>query len=510
MKFKNSLSHIQYQQFIKKSILELFKKGIIKSITSYAALIVKMYITDLTQIRQIMKPYYSDKPRGEIPRDPTNMMRSLILMKFTGEHSITKWIKTINNQDIYAILSGFEPNDVPGVGTFYDFMKRLSLIDQNEFRERQHKLRNFKRKPKKNLSKNQKQGPKHPNIVNLLVQRVLKYKAHPVHLGPDKLIHILFRQCFVLHSAEKGLLGDINNMTISGDGTLVHTAASPYGIKVCDCKSKGIYNCNCKRIFSDFNARWGWDSFREMYVYGYNFFEIVASDSLYDLPIFFLRTQAPRHDGVSSVIAIDKALKLYPQFNFTQFLGDSAMDNYGFYKLLNHFQIEPFITLNETKSGQFIYQQLQINKHGIPICAGGLEMIYNGYCPDRMRHKWRCPLKSSKSFPVDKEHICKSLNYCTPSDYGRTFYTYNKDNFRLFTKIPRKSQQWKHTFKRRTSSERSNKRKKNDYQLEQDRARSYYQWMIRYALTAMCQHIDAWYCQSGTNIRNMCKDWEKP
>ena len=26
---------------------------------------------------------------------------------------------------LYAILSGFEPGDVPGIGTFYDFFQRL-------------------------------------------------------------------------------------------------------------------------------------------------------------------------------------------------------------------------------------------------------------------------------------------------------------------------------------------------------------------------------------------------
>jgi hypothetical protein len=47
--------------------------------------------------------------------------------------------------------------------------------------------------------------------------------------------------------------------------------------------------------------------------------------------------------------------------------------------------------------------------------------------------------------------------------------------------------------KRRTSSERCNKRMKIDYHLESARVRSIKQWFVRTSLVAMCQHIDAWY-----------------
>ncbi|MEW6621419.1 MAG: hypothetical protein AB1422_19155 [bacterium] len=49
--------------------------------------------------------------------------------------------------------------------------------------------------------------------------------------------------------------------------------------------------------------------------------------------------------------------------------------------------------------------------------------------------------------------------------------------------------------KRRTSSERCNKRMKVDYHLEDARVRSRKHWFVRTALVAMCQHIDAWYSE---------------
>jgi hypothetical protein len=509
MNVQNYPSHQQFKQNVKDGITMLYAQGKIKSITHYADLIGKMFLSDLTEVRQLLTPHYAAKPRGSLPRDPAAMLRSLLLMKQIGEHSITKWVQSLKNSDAYATLSGFEPDNVPGIGTFYDFISRLAGIDKQEQNQRRKKPKNFKRKPNKKLKQNQKLPPKHPDIVNKMVDRVIKYDNHPLHLGQQKLILDMFSQCFVLPSANKKLLGDTQNMTISGDGTLIKTAASPYGKKICDCHSKGIYKCDCKRIFSDLNARWGWDSYREIYVYGHNFFEIVASNSHYDLTIFFIKTQAQRHDGVSSVVAVDKIIKFYPQFKFTRYLGDAAMDNYGFYRLHNHHHIEPFIALNETKSGQFVYQKRHIDDNGIPICAGGWQMVHFGFCPDRMRHKWRCPLKTLKSFPTENEQRCQQFDYCTPSNYGRTFYTYQQDNVRLFTKTPRNSQQWKSIYKRRTASERSNKRKKIDYQLEHDRVRSDYQWMIRYALAAMCQHIDAWYDIAKEQFTELCLAWEK-
>ncbi|MDD2234741.1 MAG: hypothetical protein PHV03_07515 [Desulfitobacteriaceae bacterium] len=52
---------------------------------------------------------------------------------------------------------------------------------------------------------------------------------------------------------------------------------------------------------------------------------------------------------------------------------------------------------------------------------------------------------------------------------------------------------WKLIYKRRTSSERTNKRQKIDYKLKSGRHRSTKMWYIRIYGIMMCQHIDAWY-----------------
>ena len=78
---------------------------------------------DLSAVDRIMMDKYS--VLGTEPRQPSSMLRSLLLMIKTKTPSITLWVSTLHTSPFYAILSGFEPDDVPGVGTFYDFMRRL-------------------------------------------------------------------------------------------------------------------------------------------------------------------------------------------------------------------------------------------------------------------------------------------------------------------------------------------------------------------------------------------------
>ena len=78
---------------------------------------------DLSAVDRIMQDQYSN--RGPEPRQPSCMLRSLLLMIVMNVVSITHWVETLHTSQFFAILSGFQPWDVPGVGTFYDFIDRL-------------------------------------------------------------------------------------------------------------------------------------------------------------------------------------------------------------------------------------------------------------------------------------------------------------------------------------------------------------------------------------------------
>ena len=86
-------------------------------------------------------------------------------------------------------------------------------------------------------------------------------------------------------------------------------------------------------------------------------------------------------------------------------------------------------------------------------------------------------------------------------------YTYHQDNLRFFPRIARGTEAWKTTYAKRTSVERSHKRKKVDYKLEATRVRSTAAWAWRSMLTAMCQHVDAWHAASGLRGQELVKSW---
>lgn len=262
----------------------------------------------------------------------------------------------------------------------------------------------------------------------------------------------------------------------------------------------GIYRCDCPRFYSDLQATWGWDSYREIYVYGRSLYEIIASDSPYDLPIFLKIAQAQRHDSVLSVVSLHEARKLYEDWHFHTFIADSAHDAYPIYTLLNHWDTSAIIPLNPRNESHLTYDPyLNLTENGTPICKNGSQMAYYGYCQDRSRLKWRCPKV------LGKIADCKYFN-CSNSPYGRVIYTKSDSDLRLFTRVPRESKLWKKKYATRSGCERSNKRKKIDYIIEKTQVRSDRQWFVRVMLVAMCQHIDAWYQEAKIGIPSFIND----
>src|SRR5690606_16417457 len=96
-------------------------------------LIAKLWIADLSHLTTMLLPYYDAK--GPDPRDPASMFRSyLIFLLVRPQIGITKWVDEMHRVPLYAILSGFRPGDIPGVGTFYDFFRRLWAAERKHYR----------------------------------------------------------------------------------------------------------------------------------------------------------------------------------------------------------------------------------------------------------------------------------------------------------------------------------------------------------------------------------------
>lgn len=491
-----SRTHQEFQEFLAAQIkLHYLDNGHRGAILLFHRDLARVWCTDLSAVSSIVRFRYSDN--GAPARDPVAMFRSLLLMEMTHCSSIDDWVRELKAFPIWAILSGFDPDSVPGVGTFYDFMKRLWLADalhlSSKVRKRGRKLKKGKRKGEKT--------PHKPGIVKRLVDRFLK---HPPRFKtrPHDLLQQIFKECFVLPSARVGLIGDIEHLRIAGDGTSVRTGASRYGKSTCTCRKQGIFNCNCPRRYSDPDASWGWDSYREEHYYGRSLYAFSAADSPYDLPLFLLFHKAERHDAVAFIPSFFDLMRCYPEFRFEDCLLDSAHDAYAIYRLLHHHDVCAVIDLNQRKAGVFSCEgEFTFNEAGLPLCPAGHVMAYHGYCKDRQRHKWRCP-KTRKKWNITCDKPCSNSNY------GRVFYTREQDNLRYFTRVPRGTPQWNEHYKRRTTVERYFKRLKEDYLLERKgRIRSSMAWYFRVFNASMCLHIDAWVAHRRLDIRPMVLQW---
>ena len=490
--------HTEYQEFLINSVLPVYLAD--KSrVEYYAKALSKLYILDLDVLKPVLEPYYSYT--GKPAKNQPEVFRSFVLMSELGEHSITKWVKRIKADSLLCAMIGVSSSNVPVVGNHYDFLNRLWLENPGVSKPNKDSLNPFRSKPRKKLGKNQKQPPRHSGIIQKFVDLALAGKSFENR--PERLLQQIFAEVGVRPSADAGLLGDTDKLAISGDGTCVNSGGNSYGVKVCDCKSNGIFNCNCHRKFSDPQARWGWDSYHERWFYGHTayFLSVYNQHLKADLPIYLRFVQAQRHDGVSAVVALTEAKMIYPDVTFERFFGDGAHDNYATYQLLHAWGIKPFIPLNKTSKGSFKFPPpINVDVNGVPICMAGFPMVNWGFQNERCRIKWRCPLV------LGKVESCSCKNKCSPSAYGRTVYTKPLWDLRIFTPVPRGSDEWKQEMKNRTSVERVNKRVLVDYGLEEARARGKKRLSFWTAIHSINIHLDARLKMSDFNFISILED----
>ena len=476
------IPHDQYQEKLRLEMMMYY--GMQRSrVIALDKSIAKLYLLNLDPLLPVVKPLYPDL--GRPAKNQQGIIRSLVLMLDQQEYSITKWAFKVASDPLLSAICGFNADEVPAPASYYDLLVRYWMANRQSFLNRKAKVKYFTSKPKKKLKAGEKLAPKHPGIVKRLVDRAIAGKLHS--LCPEIILQKFIARCVVDVSAKMDILGNIQNFSVAFDGSNFYSGASHYGIKECDCRSKKVYNCRCPRRYSDPDARWGWDSYREQWFFGSTLFNVTASDSPYDLPIYIKMVQANRHDSITTVFALQDIQKLHPSLLLKNFVADGAMDNYPTYELLKHFKILPFISLDARTKAKIHYPHPDIasfDDKGRPVCKGGVPFAHWGLCKP-YRIKYRCWFAAKGLEPPAE---CK----CSESDYGKTIYIKPDFDPRMFTPVPRTSQAFKDKFKTRTSVERSNKRMFEDYAIEEYGARS---TMVRTALAAFSViniHLDAW------------------
>ena len=142
----------------------------------------------------------------------------------------------------------------------------------------------------------------------------------------------------------------------------------------------------------------------------------------------------------------------HPDFHYDTFLGDSAFDSadhFSFLKNTCNFK-KALIPINPRNES--LLPSVGYNEFGYPVCPGDpkLDMRYLGATREKGRSnrlKWGCP--------KFKKGVCHCSKPCSDAKFGRTSYTFESGNFRLFPGIPRDSVEWFSAYKTRTVIEQS-------------------------------------------------------
>ncbi|MBR3569239.1 MAG: transposase, partial [Oscillibacter sp.] len=363
--------------------------------------------------------------------------------------------------------------------TFYDFFNRLW---ENSEKNLTNHIQPPRAKVKKPKGKGQKADGVETETTEELLER-LSITDFFLDEQPYATLFAIFQGCFLNQSVLRGVI-HTENLTLSGDGTPVVTAARERGHKICGCASKGVFRCSCPRFFSQPDRGIGWNSSRNLYYPGYDL--CLISDTRRDLPLFPLFHPASKHDSHGFCEAFFRFLAFLPAFKPSRLLLDSAHDATAIYTLCQSLSVVPFIDLNprNAKKSSPEPNAIQTGSDGVPVCPAGLNMKPNGADLKRRYLKFRCPrMQKGKC-------VCDSP--CSSAKFGRTFSVAMKTNPRLYNFPPRRSPEWKKTYNAGTASERANKRMKNDYHLELGHHRSTQMRYVRLYAIVMSLRLDAW------------------
>jgi hypothetical protein len=506
-------SHKRYIRFVRN---KASRHGGLRTDHRHFQVWCKLEASNLDAAYAILTPLYS-ADKGRIARDPVCMLRSCLAMVLCGVTSFDVWVQMMRDDAFYALISGFHPEDVAGVGTFYDFQDRLlqRWPQTRTTKRRPYRSRDQRDKDDRHRDKNDLRP--HQDIVNRLADRILERSFDPAPLAAilegygdfsalpiwEQVLQPLFYACFVARSVELKLI-DLDNLHVAGDGSKLPTWANSHGKKLCNCDNrhkKPQDRCRCLRAYHDPLALWGWDSYRNCWVYGHSFYELTAYSLQHccQLPLVVSMADCSRHDSVHGLVTLYRGCETFGLPIQTASL-DAAHDALGLFRLATErWQMALVVPLNERNKDNRQYAGPLRLEEGVPICPLGKPMKRHGFCPDRLRIKWRCPLAATKKTP--EVTTCPHFgNGCSDSPYGRVIYTYPQENYRLHTLIPRDSHLWQCHKDARSCAERSVKRKKYDFHLLQTRTAGRDRWFFRLMLAAMCQHIDAWLIHAADRL----------
>lgn len=286
----NCGSHADYQNFVVTNLRKYYPDPNAFSRDTWD-IIERFWNLDFSYTDELLAAKYSKF--GPAPRTPSCMQRSYLLSIDFKVHSITDWAAQLKINPLYAILSGFDFGNTPGVGTFYDFFRKLWDSDSDNLSPHIRPLK------KKKVEQPKQKGSKALPVEKVTVDQLFKSletDSFSIDDQPYASLFKIYSHEFLTVSISKGFINP-SGLSIAGDGTPVVTSARERKHCVCDCKEKGITNCECDRYFSQTDCDIGWDSSRDCFYNGYDLYMLVAANSESDLPLFPLLHPASKHDS---------------------------------------------------------------------------------------------------------------------------------------------------------------------------------------------------------------------
>ena len=157
---------------------------------------------DLSYTDELLRDKYSKF--GPAPRTPSCMQRSYLLSIDFNLTSITDWAAQLKINPLYAILSGFEVGNTPGIGTFYDFFNRVWNSENDNLFPHIHLLKASVKKPK---NKGTKADPVEKVTVAELIPQ-LETTSFPIAEQPYRSLLQIYKKHLLDVSASKGLISN--------------------------------------------------------------------------------------------------------------------------------------------------------------------------------------------------------------------------------------------------------------------------------------------------------------
>ncbi|MBU0581275.1 MAG: hypothetical protein KKA19_08865 [Candidatus Margulisbacteria bacterium] len=447
------------------------------------------------------------------------MFRSFVLMLLLGFTSISKWVIQFKREEILAYLCGWEPGDIPGVGTFYDFQDRVQDGPYQKpcsHREKPSKIdkgrhiRNLKEEKIKPDDDPDKNEPVTMKLAKFLLSTADEPRPQDLH----KMLEDILMELGVKPSAEKGLLGDLKKLDVVGDSSCLPSGSNSSGKSTCNClKEKGTRKCDCPRSYTDRTSNWGWDPYHEVFYFGDRFYQHLFAGNKHDLPLHVSLGPASEVDYTLCPKDFDRMLKTFREHNFhVNITGagyDKGVDAMGDYFYFMEKNIPVAIPLNKRRAKNLKDGNLNLSSNAIPLCKAGKEMRRHYFKKEQMSHVYCCPIKRGSRKNGEFRYVthreeCPLDTLCEPdATLAPTVQVCTKDNPRFYPVIPRGSKRYKKLAKERTGTERSNSFKKWAYSFDKAQLKSRAHRLIRLHLLAVIEHRKAMFKEE---TRGLSKD----